>query len=377
MFSLHFNMSHIVPVSGSYQALTALYGSSFLGCFGNIGPNAGVLYQTNKPIPSNTMNINIAASAGDCGDSNEPLSQFESKSREFGTILGNKLDSFSREHSIDAVVSTGGCPNIGDWVTQEVKNSNSNAYLVAIYPNNGTEPLDTNNVPEFLKQYDMIFYTDMNLALRSVLVGTFCDVLLGLHGGFGTSMEVSAAADSKKVIALYDIGSITGVSKFGADFLKDINYRNGYRTFFRNSDPDNLITRALVEYRVKKEGVGDDLTAVVAYHNEYNNTSGERIQSLLFNVRRAGEPATFYHRGESPDKIILPLTQTLIVAKPQDVLNYLQSIAYSKILSTRNMEEPHMLKIINRQPEESLVLTKRLNDALENGNTRVFWSRTF
>ena len=114
----------------AYPYLKALYGSVFDEYVGNFGPDAFVLDQTKKQILDKPITISIAASAGDIGTIKESLGKFEQQSRQFGRILGEEL----KNQSIDAVVSTGGCPNIGSWVTQEISRYNPKTSLVALSP---------------------------------------------------------------------------------------------------------------------------------------------------------------------------------------------------------------------------------------------------
>ena len=94
----------------------------------------------------------------------------------------------------------------------------------------------------------------MNLLLRSVLVGGLGDIVLIIHGGYGSSIEASTAADAGLVVGHYDIGSQFGVSKFGLEYFKGISYKESEAVFLASPDTDILVERALIEYQIKRDG---------------------------------------------------------------------------------------------------------------------------
>ncbi|MAH33473.1 hypothetical protein CL615_03695 [archaeon] len=368
-------MKNVTSFVDAYPTLRAIYGKDFDEYAGNFGKDAFVLKQTDKPIPRKSVKVNIAASAGDLGNIKESLGQFENKSRYFGERLAENLKYFSKTESIDSVVTTGGCPNIGDWATQEIREYNPNAFLVALSPKFNGEGINPKNLPLFLDQYDLIVYTDMNLVLRSALVGQLTDILFCLHGGYGTSMEMSVAAHSKKVVSFFDMNSKFGVSKFGAKYLRNISYQDTGAVFFKNSDADNLVVRALTEHKVNEEGIRDNLTSVVLYKRVNSNDN----KFFLVNIRDAGNPATFYHRG---NKKIFPLCQTLITAPREKVLESFKSLADDQsleILETRKMEEPFVIKMSSEyDAEKSMELTEILRNEIVNKDVgNIFWNRSF
>jgi hypothetical protein len=357
-----------INFSEGYSILKALYGSDIDNYIVNFGPEAKIIRQTNKEIPRNGINISIAASAGDVGDVKEHLSQFEPKSRDFGKALATNI----KNESIDAVVSTGGCPNTGDWAIEELKKYNPDAYLVALLPREDAKFINQNYVASHLKKYDMIVYPDMDILFRSVIVGRSGPIIFCVHGGFGSAIEASTAAEVGNTIAFYNVDSIFGVSKYGIDFFKGISYKDTGAVFFRNSDPSALTLRAFVEHEIKRKNLGDKLTAVVVYEH-----LGRRGKNVFVNIRETKKPRTFYHRGGG----VTPIDQTLIVAPKSKVIELFNSLngEAPTILARREMEVDHMLEMPpNYDVEESLKLAEILRQKIESrGIGEVFFNRSF
>ena len=97
----------------------------------------------------------------------------------------------------------------------------------------------------------------MNFIIRSALVGGLSNLLYCLHGSYGSSIETSATAENQKVVAFFDMGSEYGVSKYGSDFFKRISYKNIKTSFFKNSNPINVVRRGLVEEKAMRDFYGD------------------------------------------------------------------------------------------------------------------------
>ena len=360
-------MKKVISFGEAYPLLKALYDEVFDDYAGNFGPDAFAVIQKDKKIPPKPVKINIAASAGDF-DVIEPLEQFEDKSREFGRTLARKL----KDCSIDAIVSTGGCQYIGQWTTEEISYHNPEVILVALMPTINGRPFDPGNMPRHLKHYDIVVNTGMNRLLRSILVGGLGEVLFVLHGGYGSAIENATAADSGLVVSHFDIGSQRGVSRYGPNFLKNISYQRNKAVFLASPDAGELVDRSLVENLIMSEGLRNALTSAVLYHRIKPN--GE--QRILANIRRARQPATFYHQEDG----LSPIDQSLIVLPQDEVFQLVRDLngaEPTKVLDTRPFEEPVMLKLPIHNRDYGLDLADKVRREIANRGARIVYSSKY
>jgi hypothetical protein len=274
--------------------------------FKNFGPDSYIRVQTDKPIDPTKPRLYISffASAGDEKNSRERLHKFEQPSREFGQILSHKLNSL--DDNIEILLSTGGCPHIGDWATQEIRKLSPRATLVAIYPSSENIVPELRTDPSHLGQYHYVVHPDMEVYMRCCLVGT-SDLAFLFHGGDGSLVESGYQLGQEGILAVNNFKhSLTGVAKGIVETLKK-NYKHKKYVFFRNSDPGVLIERAFVEYEAKVLGLQDRLSAVVVYKHMHKPQDSER-DCILINFRKCELPVTYYHRGREHE----PAEQVLV-----------------------------------------------------------------
>ncbi|MBL7055400.1 hypothetical protein ISS07_00635 [Candidatus Woesearchaeota archaeon] len=344
----------------------------------NFGPDAYIAKLTDKPLPRNPFGINIAASAGDHGEIRESLDSFEPKTRNFGKVLTQYLDAYAKENNVDPILTTGACPFIGSWVTQEVSDRTKSTYIVGLAPELFGKKLNPEEIPlnDNIKHYDAIIYPDMPIFLRSPLVGKLNKGLIVIHGGYGSMVETATAADEGRVIGFYDIGSEFGMSKTGMQSLIGATYKKTPAVFFKNSDPSVLLDRVLTEISIKDQGIGDSLTSLVVYnhtHDKGNHPDFQQGQnSVIVNLRPASKPATFSHNG----KWVRPVDQTLFLAS-EDLIMELFSEEYggsAQEWNPRPIEVPKIIHPVGMDLEQAVVAAEQLRN--EFGD-RVVWHRQF
>jgi len=347
------------------QLLTQFYGNRIGEFFRNFGPGAFVTILNDKSIPRSPFNVNIAGSAGDKGPLREDLSTLEPKCRVLGIKIAEYFDRYAVENSVDPVLSTGACPFVGEWITKEVADRSKFVYIVGLAPDLWGVPLDPSNIPEHLRHYDALVYTDMPVCIRTPLVGALGKGLINAHGGYGSLAEVSTSVDEGGVAAMLKLRSTYGVSNSGVEILKAVAYKNTDGIFFRNSDPDFLVKRILAEIDIKDRGLVNGLTALVVYDHTHKDGGG----SVLQNVRPTRKPSTFYHNG----KWVKPVDHTLIAANHQEVRQVMQRISdpsKSEIWAPRPMEVPEILHTRDLSLEEAVNMANRTRN--EFGD-RVVW----
>ena len=85
----------VVPISECERHIYSLYGPKASSYIKNLGPDAKILYLTDKPIPENHININIAASAADDVGQTD-LKEAPEKVKEQTIKLGKSLSGYFR-----------------------------------------------------------------------------------------------------------------------------------------------------------------------------------------------------------------------------------------------------------------------------------------